>query len=127
QSWSHIGEKVVCMPRRFGFRLVLILAVAAHLCAQKAPAKFRVSGKVVNAVNGHALPGAELWFGKAGEFEATEQKLLSGGDGAFEFTVAEPGKYLLNGAANGFRRQGFEQHGMLVSAIVVGASLNTEN
>jgi hypothetical protein len=115
------------MPRRFGFRLALILAVAGHLCAQKVPAKFRVSGKVVNVVNGHALPGTELWFGKAEDFEATQQKLLSGDDGTFAFTVAEPGKYVLNGTANGFRRQGFEQHGMFVSAIAVGAGLNTEN
>ena len=115
------------MPRRFGFRLALILAVAGHLCAEKAPAKFRVSGKVVNAVNGHPLQGAELWFGKVEDFEATQQKLLSGDDGAFAFTVTEPGKYLLGGAANGFRRQGFEQHGTFVSAIVVGAGLNTEN
>jgi len=115
------------MPRRFGFRLALILAVAGHLCAQKVPAKFRLSGKVVNAVNGHPLPGAELWFGKAEDFEATQQKLLSGDDGAFAFNVTEPGKYLLHGAAIGFRRQGFEQHGMFVSAIVVGAGLNTEN
>jgi hypothetical protein len=107
--------------------LVLVVAVASHLCAQNVPAKFRVSGKVVNAVNGHPLAGAEVWFGKAENFEATQQKLLTTDNGAFTFGVAEPGKYLLGGQANGFRRQGFEQHGMYASAIVVGSGLNTRN
>lgn len=113
------------MPRRFA--IALLLTVATHVCAQSAPVKFRVSGQVVNAVNGHPLAGAEVWLGKAEDFEATEQRLLTGDDGAFAFTVSDPGKYLLNGQANGFRRQGFEQHGAYVSAIVVGRSLNTDN
>jgi hypothetical protein len=115
------------MPRCFGSFLALVLAVTSHLCAQNVPAKFLVSGKVVNAVNGHALAGVEVWFGKAESFEGTQQKLLTGDDGAFTFPVTDAGKYLLGGHAHGFRRQGFEQHGMYVSAIVVGPGLNTEN
>jgi hypothetical protein len=114
------------MSPRLLFPLALLVA-SAHLCAQNVPAKFRVSGKVVNAVNGHPLAGAEVWFGKAENFDATQQKLLTADNGAFTFMVDDPGKYLLGGQANGFRRQGFEQHGMYVSAIVVGAGLNTEN
>jgi len=117
-----------CRPSPHGFvRITLILFLLGQVWAQNAPAKFRVSGKVVNAVNGHPLAGAELWFGKAEDFESTEQKLLTGDDGIFGFAVTEAGKYLITGQANGFRRQGFEQHGMYVSAIVVGAELNTEN
>jgi len=115
------------MPRRRLLSLALVLAVATPLCAQSVPAKYRVAGKVVNAVNGHALAGVEVWLGKAEDFEATQQKLLTGDDGAFTFRVADPGKYLLGGQANGFRRQGFEQHGVYVSAIVVGPGLNTGN
>jgi len=115
------------MLRRFPVAFALILAVAPHLSSQSARATFRVSGKVLNAVNGHPLAGAEVWFGKAEEFEATEQRLLTGDDGAFAFAVSEPGKYLISGQANGFHRQGFDQHGTYVSAIVVGARLNTEN
>jgi len=107
--------------------ILLFFFFRGHVWAQNAPGKFRVSGKVVNAVNGHPLAGAEVWFGKAEDFEASEQKLLTGDDGAFAFAVSEPGKYLISGQANGFRRQGFEQHGMYVSAIVVGAELNTAN
>ncbi|HKV78983.1 MAG TPA: hypothetical protein VJP02_12610 [Candidatus Sulfotelmatobacter sp.] len=114
------------MSRRFLFLLAL-LAASTHLFGQIVPAKFRVSGKVVNAVNGHALAGAEVWFGKAENFEPTQQKLLTADDGAFTFMIAEPGKYLLAGQANGFRRQGFEQHGIYASAIVVGAGQSTGN
>jgi hypothetical protein len=114
------------MPRRFVLSFAL-LAVATNLCAQHAPAKFRVAGKVVNAVDGHPVAGAEVWFANAENFEATLQKLLTGDDGTFAFAVEKSGKYLLSGEANGFQRQGFEQHGMYSSAIVVGEGLNTDN
>jgi hypothetical protein len=108
-------------------RIALILILAGHLWGQNAPAKFRVSGKVVNAINGHPLAAAQVWFGKAEDFEATRQELLTGDDGAFAFNVTDSGKYLISGQANGFRRQGFEQHGMYSSAIVVKAELDTGN
>lgn len=108
-------------------RIALILLLACDLWAQTAPARFRVSGKVVNAVNGHPIANAEVWLGNADEFETTQQKLLTGDDGVFAFAVADPGKYTISGYANGFRRQGFEQHGMYSSAIVVKAGWNTEN
>src|SRR5215469_11000602 len=119
------GAFVVFMVRRFPLAFALLLAVAAHPSSQSVPAKFRVSGKVVNAVNGHPLGGAEVWFGKP-DSEGSEQRLLTGDDGTFAFVVSEPGKYLISAQANGFHRQGFEQHGAYVSAIVVGGRLNTE-
>lgn len=115
------------MSRYFVLSFALLLAAATHLGAQSAPAKFRVSGTVVNAKDGRPLAGVELWFSKADDFEGTLQKLLTGDDGAFAFSAATPGKYLFSGQANGYRRQQFEQHGMFASAIVVGAGLNTEN
>lgn len=115
------------MPRRFGFLLLLMLAAGTYLCAQSVPASFRVSGRVVNAKNGQPVASAELWLAKASDSEGTLQKLLTGDDGVFAFTVATPGKYLLSGQANGYRRQLFEQHGNFASAIVVGKELNTEN
>jgi hypothetical protein len=81
----------------------------------------------VNAVNGHPIANAEVWLGNADQFETTQQKLLTGDDGVFAFAVADPGKYTISGQANGFRRQGFEQHGMFSSAIVVKAELDTKN
>ena len=117
----------IIVPSRMAFSLSIVLLLTGHLWSQNPTAQFQVSGKVVNAVNGHALAGAEVWFGNAYQFDATQQKLVTGEDGTFSFTVSEPGKYLLNGQATGFRRQGFEQHGMYVSAIVVGAKVNSQN
>lgn len=108
-------------------RIALIVLLACHLWGQNSALKFRVSGKVVNAVNGQPIANAEVWLGNADKFETTQQKLLTGDDGTFGFAVANPGKYTISGQANGFRRQGFEQHGMYSSAIVVKAGLNTEN
>ena len=122
---SQLSQRWLSGHSSVGIVLVLILVACAS--AQNSSAKFRVSGKVVNAVNGHPLAGAEVWFGKSEDFEATEKRLLTGDDGAFAFTVSAPGKYLLSGQANGFRRQGFEQHGIYASAIVVGAQTNTGN
>ena len=127
RSKPHARARALTKALRLIPFLLLVFVPGAYVNAQRAPAKFRVWGKAVNAVNGHPLAGAEVWFGKADDFEATQQKLLTGDEGAFEFTVAEPGKYLLGGQANGFRRQGFEQHGMYVSAVVVGAGQNSEN
>ena len=111
------------MLRRVAAYLFVILSIAAPMTGQSA-AKFRISGKVVNAVNGHPLPGAEVQIGKADDFDATQQKMLVNDDGTFAFTVANTGKYLLVGEARGFRRQGYEQHGIYVSAVVVGEGKN---
>lgn len=114
-------------PDRTARICFFIVFLALPVSAQNVAPKFRVAGKVVSAVTGRPVAGAELLFGRADDFEATQQKLLTADDGAFAFTVAEPGKYTLNGQAYGFRSQGFEQHGVYVSAIVVGKNLNTEN
>lgn len=126
RSFASPDSRWRCSADDFA-RIALIVLLACNLWGQKASAKFRVSGRVVNAVNGHPLAGAEVWLGNADQFETTQQKLLTGDDGAFAFTVADPGKYTISGQANGFRRQGFEQHGMYSSAIVVNAELNTGN
>jgi hypothetical protein len=114
------------MLRRVAAYLFVIFWIAAPMPGQSA-AKFRISGKVVNAVNGHPLPGAEVQIGKADDFDATQQKMLANDDGTFAFTVESTGKYLLVGEARGFRRQGYEQHGIYVSAVVVGEGKNSEN
>lgn len=115
------------MLRRVAISFLVMLALAVSLAGQRATETFRVSGKVVNAVNGHPLAGAEVQIGKADDFDATQQKMLSADDGTFAFNVTSAGKYLLVGEARGFRRQGFEQHGMYVSAVVVGQGQSSEN
>src|SRR5579862_7672463 len=115
------------MLRRVAVSFLVVLTLAAQLAAQRSPETFRVSGKVVNAVNGHPLGGAEVLIGRADDFETTQQRMLTADDGTFAFTVTGGGKYMLAGEARGFRRQGFEQHGMYVSAVVVGQGQSSEN
>ena len=114
------------MWRRASIVLLIAFSLAGHLVGQS-NRKFLVTGKVVNAVNGHPLAGAQVWIGAVEDFDGTQQKMLSTDDGGFAFTVSEPGKYLMQGEARGFRRQGFEQHGMYISAVVVGPGANSED
>jgi Carboxypeptidase regulatory-like domain len=115
------------MPRRFIFSALIVLVMVSQCLAQTAPVKFRISGRTVNAVTGQILAGSEVSIGKADQFDSTVQKMLTGTDGAFAFTVQDPGKYLLEGKRNGFRKQGYEQHGAYLSAVVVGQGLLSEN
>src|SRR5215469_3652008 len=114
------------MLRRASLVLLVALSLGAPLIGQSSR-KFLVKGKVVNAVSGHPLAGAQVWIGSADDFDATQLRMLSTDDGGFAFTVSEAGKYLMLGEARGFRRQGFEQHGMYVSAVVVGLGVDSEN
>lgn len=114
------------MRRRLVLCVMAVLGVAVCALGQST-GKFRVSGKVVNATSGQGLAGAEIAIGLADEFDATQQKILTGDDGEFAFTVTLTGKYQLVGQANGFRRQSYEQHGAYNSAVVVGAHVSSEN
>jgi hypothetical protein len=115
------------MRRRTILYILLILTVAAQLSAQTTSNMFRISGKTVNAVTGQIMAGVEVSIGKAEQMDSTLQRVLTGDDGAFTFTVSEPGKYGLAGQGNGFRKQGYEQHGGYFSAIVVGPGLISEH
>ncbi|MFZ0418168.1 MAG: carboxypeptidase regulatory-like domain-containing protein [Candidatus Sulfotelmatobacter sp.] len=115
------------MLRRIMLHILLVLVAAAQLSAQIAPTNFRISGKAVNAVNGEPLAHTEVSIAKAEQFDVTLQRVLTADDGAFSFTGLEPGKYLLIGQRNGFTKQGYEQHGIYVSAVAVGRGLISEN
>jgi hypothetical protein len=53
------------MFRRTFLFLLLLLAGANYLAAQATHGQFRISGKTVNAVNGHLLAGSEVSISKA--------------------------------------------------------------
>ena len=114
------------MRQRFVWCASAVLVVAACVPGQSA-GRFRVSGKAVNALTGQALAGAEISIGVADRFEPTQQKILTGDDGEFAFTVPHTGKYRLIGQTNGFRRQSYEEHGAYNSAVVVGPHVSSEN
>jgi hypothetical protein len=108
--------------------LFLLLLAGANLSpAQAAPSQLRISGKTVNAVNGQLLAGAVISITKAEQPNSILQKMLTADDGKFSFAGLEPGKYVLAGERTGFSRQGFEQHGAFLSAVVVGRGLVSEN
>ena len=98
-----------------------LLAIPTLLCAQSSPAGFVISGKTANIVTGQLLPGTEVFLYKTNPADAeyidpAPQRILTGEDGRFTFHVSQPGKYLLAGQRNGFKRQGYEQHGFYFSA-----------
>lgn len=109
-----------------------LLAIPTLLCAQSSPAGFVISGKTVNIVTGQLLPGTEVFLYKTNPADAeyidpAPQRILTGEDGRFTFHVSQPGKYLLAGQRNGFKRQGYEQHGFYFSAAVVGPGKDSGN
>jgi hypothetical protein len=106
---------------------LLLLACASWSLGQAAPGGFRISGKAVNAVNGQVLAGTEVSISKAEQPNSAVQKMLTANDGKFSFAGLEPGKYVLAAERTGYSRQGFEQHGAFLSAVVVGRGLVSEN
>lgn len=114
------------MLRRIILSVFLVLAVAAPPSAQ-VKTNFRISGKTVNGLTGQPLARTEVSIGKAEQFDVTLQKMLTGDDGGFAFVGLPPGKYWLAAQRNGFRKQGYEEHGACASAIVVGQGITSDN
>jgi hypothetical protein len=115
------------MLRRIILPVFLVLAAVAQPSAQQVKTNFRISGKTVNAVTGQPLVHTEVSIGKAEQFEVTLQKVLTGDDGGFAFIGLPPGKYWLAGQRNGFRKQGYDEHGAYASAVAVGQGLTSAN
>jgi protocatechuate 3,4-dioxygenase beta subunit len=115
------------MRRRIAITVTLTLVAAALAVSQAAPARLRISGKAVNAITGQPLANAEVSIARPEEPNIPVQRLLTAEDGAFTFNSFEPGKYLLVGQAPGFRKQGYEQHGIYVSAVAVGRGIVSDN
>ena len=107
--------------------LVSLLFAATTLFGQTAQASFRISGKTVNALNGEPLARIEVSIGKAEDFNATLAKVLTEDDGAFTFSALAPGKYWMAAERNGYKRQGYEQHGGYLSAVAVGPTIASDN
>jgi len=84
--------------------------------------EFRISGVVVDATSGLAVPGAELTT--AGEIEL---KTVADGEGRFVFADVEAGKYPLVATAAGYVKEGYNQHGGFFTGIAVGSGLDSEH
>ncbi len=114
------------MLRRIILPVFLVLAAGAQSSAQ-VKANFSISGKTVSAVTGQPLARTEVSIGKAEQLDVTLQKVLTEDDGGFAFIGLEPGKYWLAAQRNGFRKQGYEEHGAYASAIATGQGVVSDN
>jgi len=114
------------MLRRIILLGVLVLAGTAQVCAQ-VKSDLRISGKTVNAVTGQPLSHTEVSIGKAEQFDVVLQRVLTGDDGGFAFAGLQSGKYWLAAQRNGFRKQGYEEHGAYASAIVTGQGIVSDH
>jgi Carboxypeptidase regulatory-like domain len=112
---------------------VLILLVAVQAFAQSAQrpssnvtsASFRISGTIVNVVDGQPLADAEVTISPTEQRDDTQQ-VVTGTNGSFLFDSLSPGKYNLSASHRGFTLQAFEQHDQYSTAIAVGPELVSE-
>ncbi|MGA9471170.1 MAG: carboxypeptidase-like regulatory domain-containing protein [Terriglobales bacterium] len=111
-----------------GWILIPILALAAAAQPSNTPAqtKFRISGTVVDAVRGGALPDIEVSIGTS-QAESLLQTVTTGPDGRFEFDGLPPAKYAMTANARGYGQQGFEEHEGYFTGIVTGPGMASEN
>jgi len=90
---------------------------------EQAPPAYRISGVVVDAVTGVPVAHAEVSIS-----EGTEgTKSTAGDDGRFVFQGLEAAKYPLFATAQGYVREGYNQHGAFQTAIAVGNGLDSEH
>jgi Carboxypeptidase regulatory-like domain len=94
--------------------------------ALAADSKFKIAGTVVNSVTGAPLGKARITLMDTAN-RANMLSVITGDDGHFEFYSLYRAKYSLQGAKRGFISAAYEQHEQFSTAIVTGASFNTEN
>jgi hypothetical protein len=100
---------------------------AVHAAAAAAEQQsFRISGTVVDAMNGQPLAHAQVSIG-AQAVRDSSQFTLSGEDGRFVFENLAPGQYGLFARRRGYLQQFYKQHDQFSTAIIVGPELHTED
>jgi hypothetical protein len=87
---------------------------------------FRISGTVVDAMNGQPLAHAQVSIG-AQAVRDSGQFTLTGEDGRFVFENLAPGHYALFARRRGYLQQFYKQHDQFSTAIIVGPELHTED
>ena len=103
--------------------LALLFATAPASAAQQAQPGYRISGVIIDAVTGAPVARAEVSI----FLRTQETKTTSGGDGRFVFQGVEAGKYPIFATAQGYVREGYNQHGAFLTAIAVGSGLDSEH
>jgi protocatechuate 3,4-dioxygenase beta subunit len=88
--------------------------------------QFRIAGTVVNKISGAPLAQTRLTISDVKHPNAVRSVVTSEA-GHFEFGQLTAGKYSLQGARRGFVGAAYDQHEQYSTAIVTGASIDTEN
>jgi hypothetical protein len=105
---------------------ILALAVAAQPASSRAPAKFRISGTVVDAIGGGVLTDIEVSIALS-QAEGLQQTVTTGPDGRFEFDGLGAAKFAMTARGRGYRSQGFEEHEGFFTGIVTGPGMISED
>src|SRR6267143_1665821 len=118
-------------PRRRLILWVLVLLSAHLVSAQTASVpkpiqNFRISGTIVNLVDGQPVAGAEVIITSTQRRDETMQ-VLTAADGRFAFDHVSPDKYSLAAHREGFVAQAYQQHDQYSTAVAVGPGLISED
>jgi hypothetical protein len=105
------------------FFLGMLLTTLPAGAEEQAPPAYRISGVVVDAVTGAPVAHAELSISVGPD----ETKTTAGEDGRFVFQGLEAAKYPLFATAQGYVREGYNQHGGFQTAVVVGSEIDSEH
>jgi hypothetical protein len=107
--------------------LVLLLFSLPQQPPAPAPAlQFRISGIVVNAVNGQPISRAQVSIGSP-KLPDSPRTVSASDDGRFVFENLPVGTYQLTARRKGYIQQAYKQHESFSTGIVVGPDLNTDN
>jgi hypothetical protein len=88
--------------------------------------EFRIAGTVVNKISGAPLAQTRVTISDVKHPNAV-RSMVTSENGHFEFGQLGQGKYSLQGARRGFVGAAYDQHEQYSTAIVSGASIDTEN
>ncbi len=123
--------------KRRTLKIGIIASFACCLCASGLAAQavdhvqpfsgpFRVTGMLVNKVDGHPLAQARATLADTANPQKS-QSVITSQDGKFMFPTVPAGKFSLTGFKRGYIPAAYDQHDQFSTAIVTGAGLDTEN
>jgi len=105
------------------FCLGMLLSMLPTGVEEQDPPAYRISGVVVDAVTGVPVAHAEVSISVGTD----ETKTTAGEDGRFVFQGLEAAKYPLFATAQGYAREGHNQHGGFQTAVAVGSEIDSEH
>lgn len=111
------------MMAPFLFLALLSLPVSWTNSQRQVAPGYRITGMVVDALTNGPVAGAQVSTSLGNDAITT----TTGDDGRFVFAGLEPGKYVLNAAAPGYVREGYNQHGAFIVGIAVGDGQDSEH